>query len=132
MQYLKIVLCVLLLIISITGCGSRNKNENSSVKTDSLSERSEETGSMQENNNKKVEEKLTTYNMKTKIKDVINDSVFGDYGRLIFPVDMSINKTMTLKNVEDILPWYSEINSEKTVAQNWLNNAVDFWKNNMR
>lgn len=28
-----------------------------------------------------------TYTVDTRISNVINDPVFGDYGRLIFPVD---------------------------------------------
>ena len=40
--------------------------------------------SVQENQNDKEQ-----YTINTKISDVINDPVFGDYGRLIFPVNNS-------------------------------------------
>ena len=53
--------------------------------------------------------------MHTKVKDVINDPAFEDYGRLIFPVDMSIDNDLELQDVEEILPWYSEVNPERTV-----------------
>ena len=55
------------------------------------------------------------YTEDTKVTDVINDEVFDGYGRLIFPVDMQISDNLTLKNIKTILPWYSEINTDKTV-----------------
>lgn len=55
------------------------------------------------------------YTEDTKVTDVINDEVFDCYGRLIFPVDMQISDNLTLKNINTILPWYSEINTDKTV-----------------
>ena len=55
------------------------------------------------------------YTEDTKVTDVINDEVFDGYGRLIFPFDMQISDNLTLKNINTILPWYSEINTDKTV-----------------
>lgn len=55
------------------------------------------------------------YTEDTKVTDVINDEVFDGYGRLIFPVDMQISDNLTLKNINTILLWYSEINTDKTV-----------------
>lgn len=55
------------------------------------------------------------YTEDTKVTDVINDEVFDGYGRLIFPIDMQISDNLTLKNVNTILTWYSEINTDKTV-----------------
>lgn len=55
------------------------------------------------------------YTEDTKVTDVINDEVFDGYGRLIFPVDVQISDNLTLKNINTILPWYSEINTDKTV-----------------
>lgn len=51
----------------------------------------------------------------SKVTEVMRDPVFGDYGHLIFPVDIAISEDLELKDVEDILPWYSEVNPEKTV-----------------
>lgn len=53
--------------------------------------------------------------MQTKVKDVINDPAFKGYGRLIFPADIKIEDNLTLENIEEILPWYSEINPKRTV-----------------
>ena len=56
-----------------------------------------------------------TYTRSTKIQEVISDPVFDGYGRLIFPVDIQIDDDLTLEDTEEILPWYSEVNSDKTV-----------------
>ena len=53
------------------------------------------------------------YTINTKISEVINDSVFGDYGRLIFPVNSGYYSGDTLGNLR--LTWYNNINPAKTV-----------------
>lgn len=54
-----------------------------------------------------------TYTADTKISDVAGDSVFGDYGRLIFPVNKSYYSGNTLGELG--LTWYSHIDSDMTV-----------------
>ena len=51
----------------------------------------------------------------TLVRDVMDNPVFGDYGRLLFPVDRTIPADLTLENVGDILIWYNDINPDKTV-----------------
>ena len=51
----------------------------------------------------------------TLVRDVMDDPVFEDYGRLLFPVDRTIPQDMTLENVGDILVWYNYINPDTTV-----------------
>ena len=51
----------------------------------------------------------------SKVTEVMRDPAFGDYRHLIFPVDIAISEDLELKDVEDILPWYSEVNPKKTV-----------------
>lgn len=53
------------------------------------------------------------YTVNTKISDVINDPVFGDYSRLIFPVNNSYYSGDTLGELE--LTWYNNIDPNKTV-----------------
>ena len=50
----------------------------------------------------------------TKVVDVINYKNFGGFGRLIFPT-RGIDKNLTLKNLDEVLIWYSEVNPRKTV-----------------
>lgn len=51
----------------------------------------------------------------TRVRDVMDDPVFGGYGRLLFPVNRTIPGNMTLENVGDVLIWYNDINPDKTV-----------------
>lgn len=53
------------------------------------------------------------YTRNTRISDVINDPVFGDYGRLIFPVDEGYYSGDTLGDLR--LTWYNNIDPDKTV-----------------
>lgn len=53
------------------------------------------------------------YTAETPITDVVNDPVFGDYGRLIFPVDEWYYSSETLGQLR--LTWYSNIQPDKTV-----------------
>ena len=63
--------------------------------------------------------------MTTKVTDVINDPAFEDYGRLIFPVDRSIDGGLELQDVGDILIWYNNVNPERTVEiVNYMKNQV--------
>ncbi len=58
---------------------------------------------------------FTPADRNTKVQDVTQSPVFGEYGRLIFPVDQTIPDDLTLEHVESILPWYSDVNPDKTV-----------------
>lgn len=53
------------------------------------------------------------YTTNTKISDVLSDAAFGDYGRLIFPVDSGYSIGNTLGELR--LTWYSHIDPNKTV-----------------
>lgn len=55
----------------------------------------------------------TAYTVDTPIRDVISDPVFGDYGRLIFPVDEGYWSGNTLGQLR--LTWYNYIDPDKTV-----------------
>ena len=58
---------------------------------------------------------FTSADRNTKVQDVIQSPVFGEYGRLIFPVDQTIPDDLTLEHVESILPWYNDVNPDKTM-----------------
>ncbi len=53
------------------------------------------------------------YTVHTRIQDVAEDPAFGDYGRLIFPVDSGYASGDTLGELR--LAWYSHIDPDKTV-----------------
>lgn len=70
-------------------------------------------------------EKDTTspYTRKSKISDVMNDPVFGDYGRLLFPVQSSYWSGSTLESLR--LTYYNYIDPDETVAiVNYLHNQA--------
>lgn len=61
------------------------------------------------------------FTVDTKIEEVISDPVFGEYGRLIFPVDSGYWSGDTLGDLR--LTWYNNINPDKTVEI--VNNLYD-------
>ena len=50
----------------------------------------------------------------SKIRDVINDPAFGNYGRLLFPVQRNYMQGASLKTMN--LSWYTNICPDDTVA----------------
>lgn len=56
---------------------------------------------------------MTVYDEHTRIWDVSNDPVFGDYGHLLFPADDRYYSGKTLGKLQ--LTWYSNIDPKKTV-----------------
>ena len=77
-------------------------------------------GSSMQNSQHNAEDDLQTdkqikedYAVDTRIEDVIQDPVFGEYGRLIFPTDRRYYSGETLKELH--LTWYNGIDPDKTV-----------------
>jgi hypothetical protein len=59
----------------------------------------------------------------TRIEDVIQDSAFGNFGRLLFPADKGYYSGDTLGKLS--LTWYSNINPDRTVEiANYLKERV--------
>lgn len=121
--YSEIFAILLLLVALLTGCGRNTavgQNSSSRAETgwdaieqgqDAVKESTdtEVSANVLENN---IE---TSYTPDTKVWDVIDDPTFEGYGRLIFPVDKTIDKNMTLSEVDSILTWYNYVNSDRTV-----------------
>lgn len=113
-----IILSLVLLASSLSACGrntdnSESENDGSLNQTESsryFPAESDEGESEPENSGG-----FNTVNRSTRVQDVIDNPAFGDYGRLIFPVDRTIASDLTLENVGDILTWYTHINPDKTV-----------------
>ena len=63
------------------------------------------------------------YTRQTPISDVISDEAFGDFGRLIFPVNSNYYSGSTLEQLH--LTWYNYIDPDKTVEIcNYLKNKA--------
>lgn len=113
-----ILFSLVLLMGNLSACGKNT--DNSEPENAGSMDQTESSESFPEEND--VGEEKTennggfhTVNRSTRVQDVISNSVFGDYGRLIFPVDRTIASDLTLENVGDILTWYTHINPDKTV-----------------
>lgn len=110
-----ILFCLIagLLTFGLTGCSASGHTNTSSAETDfmpKLSEEQDVTGPIQ-----LAESGEAMFTADTKVTDVINAPAFGDYGRLLFPVDRSVRDDLTLGDVGDILTWYSFVDPDRTV-----------------
>lgn len=97
------IFMMLCLIVATAACGKR---------TVSAAENREAEESQVENNTDR-----NTYTRSSTVKDVIQDPCFGDFGRLLFPVDRSVSENMTLEQMSssDVYVWYHYIDPDKTV-----------------
>lgn len=59
----------------------------------------------------------SVFTTESTVKDVISNPAFGNFGRLLFPVDRSVSQSMTLAQLSSpsVYVWYSHIQPEKTV-----------------
>lgn len=57
------------------------------------------------------------FTAQSTVSDVAGDPAFGDFGRLLFPVDRNVSPSMTLAQVStsSVYMWYPYIRVEKTV-----------------
>lgn len=97
--FVAVLIC---LAIFLTGCSKEMNNAES----DTDFKGAATTVQTNQNNTKQ-------YTLDTNISDVINDPAFGNYGRLIFPVDSGYYGGDTLGELS--LTWYSHIDPNKTV-----------------
>lgn len=109
---------LLLICLVLAGCSADGHAEQGEV-TENM-QHSEET----ENSAQEDQALKKNYTLDTAISDVINDPVFGDYGRLIFPVDSGYYSGNTLEELH--LTWYSHIDPDMTVEIcNYLKNHAE-------
>ena len=78
------------------------------------------------NQNLKQVNNSELFTLDTKVIDVINDEAFEDFGRLLFPTNSNIDTTTTLRNAENLIMWYNNINPNTTVdIMNYLKNQAN-------
>lgn len=107
-SYILVFICF---AVAVSGCSKRTpadskageNSRNTEQPKPDIPERPESNGG------------FTDVTKETRVQDVIDSPVFGEYGRLIFPADRTISGKLTLENVGDILAWYTHINPDKTV-----------------
>lgn len=116
-----IMLSLVFLAYSLSGCGKNTASSGGpEPENDSNSGRTESDGSLraesdEDEGDPESNGEFLPVNRGTRVQEVIGNPVFGDYGRLLFPADRTINRDLTLENVGDILTWYTYINPDKTV-----------------
>lgn len=106
----NIIVTIMLFTVLLTACSSKSELSGTNRQVQRMgNEKSEETI-----NEKKDGPRFT---LDSTVGDVVNDAAFDDYGRLLFPVDLSISEEMSLKEISDssIYLWYSNIRADKTV-----------------
>ena len=101
-------LILLCLLMCCAGCNTAQTNNNGgdSGTSENISQGSERENTVQQSADE-------YYTVNSKITDVINDPVFEEYGRLIFPVDSGYYSGDTLGELR--LTWYNNIDPDKTV-----------------
>ena len=113
------------ILVCITGCGA-DKASGNIVDIESRKETTESLLQQDEGaeNTVQAETQINEpYTTDTKIAEVISDPVFGEHGRLIFPVDSGYYSGDTLGTLR--LTWYSNIDPEKAVEiANYLRNCA--------
>lgn len=103
---------IIMAVIMLSGCSPTVQNSIPKEETTQETENAEQESVTEKDTNMNEKE---SFNAESNINDVMKDSAFNGYGRLIFPADMEIKDDLKLKDVSSILPWYSEVNTDKTV-----------------
>ena len=123
-----VILCMCLMIAACSDFKSDDilKREDRVLESDRTSEADNRDDVSGENNSDTEQERqddTEMYTRNTKITDVINDKVFDDYGRLIFPVETYYYSGDTLGNLR--LTWYNNIDPDTTVEiVNYMKSSV--------
>ena len=103
---------LVVLIFCLSSCGGNTGQSETEESESADTQETEEQEASSQDETAEVEE-IEYYTQSTPIQDVISDPAFGDYGRLIFPVDTGYMSGSTLGDLR--LTWYSNIRAEKTV-----------------
>lgn len=108
-----LLLCVMLVTLPSAGCVNKaSSNSSEFVLIDTSETIAKEESTISQNLNS-----FDPVTLNTTVSEVINDPEFGDFGRLLFPVDLTIDSSMTLNDISspNTYIWYSDIQPVKTV-----------------
>lgn len=115
MRNLFLSISILCVLLCLAACSANGNTDNSLSDVESVDAAQEQTQpqSDREETSLQVIPVSELYTKDTRISEVMNDPAFGDYGRLIFPVDSGYYGGDTLGGLS--LTWYSHIDADKTV-----------------
>jgi acetyl esterase/lipase len=114
-----IVLLLMTILPSFASCSSGNENEDSTP-----TETTQQPNGNRDNDNTdttKMNDNTSattdSFTVNSTVGEVIADSAFGDFGRLLFPVDRNVSNDMTLAEVStsNVYVWYNYIRPAMTV-----------------
>ncbi len=108
MKMQKALVAVLCIFLCLTGCGGQGETTGQPSILQSGEQDGSKTGAAQES-----EPIIEPFDERTRMDTVKSDPVFGDYGRLLFPVDSGYYSGDTLGELR--LVWYNNIDPEQTV-----------------
>jgi acetyl esterase/lipase len=131
---LFVAVVAMIFLISMTGCGTRTVTpasvqseseqtaqvENAeSTDVQTITSKGRDKEEVNHNNMTQEETQISANSVteNTTVSEIINDPVFKDFGRLLFPVDRTVTEDMTLADISssNVYVWYSDIKKEKTV-----------------
>ena len=98
-RILPVLLAFTLSFVFLAGCGQKADGERSNMTSNSAAMSSKDTGT-------EAIQREDTFTIETRIIDVQNDPAFGDYGRLLFPVNSGYMSGDTLGSLR--LTWYNK------------------------
>ena len=110
LKQLVIISIICILAICFVACGK--KNDSSEIQNQSDIKTGTQEGDLVEVSSN-MAEKYKSVDENTKIPEVINEPLFGDFGRLLFPVNTEYYRGNKLKDLE--LTWYMKPNTDETV-----------------
>lgn len=108
MKVQKALAALLCALLCLTGCVGQGEADGNPPSLQNSGQKETETDSVSEPGHTEG-----PYDVQTSIETVKNDAVFGEYGRLLFPVDNGYMSGNTLGELQ--FTWYSYMDSDKTV-----------------
>lgn len=120
MKQIRAVVLSVVVMISLTACGGKPATASGSDLEQGIKAVEEavrtERNEISVQNTDSSQERREGFTPETRIQDVLQDPAFEGFGRLVFPVDLELEETLTLKDMGNRLIWYSYVNPERTVS----------------
>lgn len=116
---MKIFSLIAVFVIGILTCSACADNTSQETNQPTITPPSSSDGN-EDNGNEDMNK--SPFNRKSRISDVMFDSMFGNYGRLLFPVQQGYWSGETLEDLR--LTYYNNIDPDKTVENTQNSTAV--------
>lgn len=117
MRIIDCVLLLLCLVLLFSACGNSKTDAKEKTDTEPVAERARESDKAQIEETAMDNRENIVYTLSSTVEEVLEDPCFGNFGRLLFPVDRTVSETMTLEEISSsrVYVWYNYIDPAKTV-----------------